>query len=568
METYIRENYSYFHIDCSRLEFIQDTESTLRDLVRGKLVNKTHYRRLLLGRKGTGKSILLKVINQAASAIHGNNLIVCSTHYINMAMAELPSTLIAKAVETPGNRIQLPIRIEKLDSYYLISVNKFVLFIADELDSVFHSSCSAVNGQQIIGEIAEIGNSSEGRIHCIISGSSHQLRQLCFGKLSDKDKKDFPNYVGINLNSTKFSARWIHPFLDKKDFDKVLRLLQSDGTELDTLTKIIIYIQTEGNGRHIADMVQQYPRTMAVDSYSLSTKDISPEDLPLLKAIFTCVTDFMPSHEPVDELVYHWTRYVPLSSVQSLQQCQISVKSLYSLADRGLLRYNDRFNISGSGQEVSLGTPMVYLQLNNMDRDSLTVTEAIALCYPHGCLNQIAEQVAMRFLIEKAAVWIDVPEGLAVKLKHKECNLLAITDTTKKGTVELGKISIDELVNCFWKELDSSEANAVYHFHHANDDGTLIAYRIQLQLGASLIQESEATKLVENFQSMHTITERRYAACNKPVLQQKFYLVTTRQLTLEVKNILQKDCITIIDAAKLRNRVWPDVLKNLGKPYK
>ena len=84
METYIREKArSHFHIDYSRLAFIRDTESTLRNLVGGKLVHHTHYRRLLLGRKGTGKTTLLKVITQAAHSEYRERLIVCSTHYIN-----------------------------------------------------------------------------------------------------------------------------------------------------------------------------------------------------------------------------------------------------------------------------------------------------------------------------------------------------------------------------------------------------------------------------------------------------------------------------------------------------
>lgn len=148
-----------------------------------------------------------------------------------MTMAELPSTLIAKAVD---DCIQLPIRIDELDKH-LSRENKFVLFIADELDSVFLSSYGAVDGKQIIREIAEIGNTSQGRIHCIISGSSHQLRQLCFGKLPEEDRYNFPNYVGINLNSTKFPAHWIHPFLGKSDFD----IMQSVCCKRMTLTRLI-----------------------------------------------------------------------------------------------------------------------------------------------------------------------------------------------------------------------------------------------------------------------------------------------------------------------------------------
>lgn len=317
----------------------------------------------------------------------------------------------------------------------------------------------------------------------------------------------------------------------------------------------------------MAEMVSQDPKTITLDSYSLSMEKFSPEDHALLQAIFTCVIDFMPAHDPSDELVYHWTQYVLLSSVQSHHA--ISLKSLYNLVDRGLVRFNDHFN---TGQQVSLGTPLIFLQLNNIGRDSLTATEAIALRHPHGYLTPIAEQIAMKFLVEKAAKWI-VPAGQAVKLKHKKCNVLTIIDDDKKDIKELSKITIDDLVDSFWKVTMDDLMDCLPHsyavFHEATDDGSLFAHYIQLELGASrMMLDPVANKLLEKHHNdTKTITDR-YAACQKPLKELKWYFVTTRQLGPEENKILGQGFNTIIDAARLKRDVWPDVVKNLGKPYK
>ena len=92
-----------------------------------------------------------------------------------------------------------------------------MLFIADELDSVFRFAPSI--GHAISGEIAQIGDSREGRTHCIISGSSSHLRQLCFCNLPVDDEKQVPSYNKcFDQNSAKFSTQWIYPFLKRMTF--------------------------------------------------------------------------------------------------------------------------------------------------------------------------------------------------------------------------------------------------------------------------------------------------------------------------------------------------------------
>ena len=178
----------------------------------------------------------------------------------------------------------------------------------------------------------------------------------------------------------------------------------------------------------------------------------------------------------------------------------------------------------------------------------------------------------MKFLVEKAAKWI-VPAGQAVKLKHKKCNVLTIIDDDKKDIKELSKITIDDLVDSFWKDTMDDLVDCLPHsyavFHEATDDGSLFAHYIQLELGASrMMLDPVANKLLEKHHNdMKTITDR-YAACQKPLKELKWYFVTTRQLGPEENKTLGQGFNTIIDAARLKRDVWPDVVKNLGKPYK
>ena len=61
---------------------------------------------------------------------------------------------------------------------------------------------------------------------------------------------------------------------------------------------------------------------------------------------------------------------------------------------------------------------------------------------------------------------------------------------------------------------------------------------------------------------MPTIVEQ-YKLCGITVSEQKFYLVTTRQLAQDEKAILKNGNI---DSAFLSENIWPPIVKNLGPP--
>ena len=258
--------------------------------------------------------------------------------------------------------------------------------------------------------------------------------------------RKFPSYsAAFDLNSTKFTARWIHPFLEKDDFCKVFNLMRADDSDPDDIIGNM-YLQTAGNARHMKAMINMDSET--VDSYSLCNKPVDNDNSTILKGVLSCVRDSMPDCNMYLETMANLTRYVPLASVmqlhqiQSLENCDI-VKCIYNLADQGLLRFNDEFDGSHCTPAVSLGTPRIYLELSYVKCD-LSAKESAAHHCPFGSLSKLAEDLAMRFIIEKADAWIpDIKP-----LQHCRCGQLSITNQrTNPGVKTLASITRDELLN-------------------------------------------------------------------------------------------------------------------------
>lgn len=65
------------YLDNSRSRFVKDAAETLADLVRGSLVGRDRYKRLLLGGKGVGKTALLQCLQKAAKCILERHGLYC-----------------------------------------------------------------------------------------------------------------------------------------------------------------------------------------------------------------------------------------------------------------------------------------------------------------------------------------------------------------------------------------------------------------------------------------------------------------------------------------------------------
>jgi hypothetical protein len=215
----------HLHLDNSRREFVQETADTMHMLMNNQLQRNNGHRRLLLAQKGVGKTTLMVEIVKAAQPIADtvHQLVCVSITYDEHTTARLPSTHIGDAlgcVFAHDSNTVSSIEAE------LSRQNKYLLLTVDEFQNVYDGAF-ALGGQQTIGQIRAIGGARGGRIHCIVSGNSSVLPQLCFGKLPDDKRSEYTNYNGIDMNCTKYSTRWIYPMLDASNLTQLMTIQQN-----------------------------------------------------------------------------------------------------------------------------------------------------------------------------------------------------------------------------------------------------------------------------------------------------------------------------------------------------
>ncbi len=179
------------YLDSKRDSFARETFRNLKYMTCGFYKDHTGYQRFLLGRKGIGKTVFLLEIQKVAKEIFSDNLITIYESYLDNTDSTLPSTLICKAI---GIKVKNDIEYIERE---LIKTSKTVFIVLDEIQNLYIKNS---NGKSIIGELSEIGCALEGRIHCIITGYSYNLRQLCFANLSINQKQLVAAYEQVRID--------------------------------------------------------------------------------------------------------------------------------------------------------------------------------------------------------------------------------------------------------------------------------------------------------------------------------------------------------------------------------
>lgn len=511
-------------LDSTREQFARETYRALHYLMDGYHKDNTGYQRLLLGRKGVGKTTFLKTMQNIAKDLFGDNLITIYEHYLNPETSKLPSMLITN--ELTGNVTNMVM--SKITNYipsvlnYNITNNtisssekalekngKFVFLVLDEIQSLYLTNSY---GKSIIGEISEIGGALAGRILCIITGSSYHLRQLCFAKLPVDKKIEFPNYISLDLNSTKFSFRWIYPFLEIEDFEKLVEYFykKSKKNYYNTDQKRInteMYLKTGGNARLLSD----YIINDKCDSYSVSMRHFQsnqtdPNDMikyKILEAVYKCTNayvdkDFISTTEelPTNISAFQtWTKLIKYRIISEKIETDENFEVLpliYNLADSGHIRYiDDRFETYGL---IGLGSPLIYLQLASKGKYEISLDEAVALKSPNTQPNDdIAENITLRFLAKNASKLLQVDSNFRMIDKDVQKIVLKYEYTNILVKEVHANYDQDQIVNRLFKECyennkDVFGMDGLLLEEDQLNGNELIAHRIQIKLGSSCIE--------------------------------------------------------------------------------
>lgn len=574
-----------FVLDYSRRRFIQDAAASLADLVQGRLVNMDRYKRLLLGRKGVGKTTMLHRLLKVASTMLGRHGLICVyLDYSDAASAPMPLESVVAALPT-AFRLFLQARLLMAPRYeHIAIVESFlhnrgitVFAVVDELQNVYRA-CK--QGKRIIGQLSALGASKAGVLHWILSGSSAYLRQLVTARL-DFPSGDWPNYTKLDLNETKFVPVTIEPFVEPADFRSLVRQLVLDGvTPPDEAALGELYLRTGGVPSFVAERLAR--GTLAVDSFVVSSKDIgrrgaTDSDSIFLRALLEVMNAFVPvgreDSEPDLDVFGRWTSMVAYDDVAG-RAIELGVapaavlSTCYNLADRGLVRFHT------SGCTVGFGSAMMMQELWN-DGPALTAEEVVALRKGNqataGGGDDLAGSVTLRMIALKAAL----SDALGFRIPSLLTLPTAISPV-QPLTPGCRPLEAARVVNRMWKELPSRSPSSQQR-DSVGTDGVVILpavegrhplWRIHVKISSVQVTVAKAQEWVARMLMHRRKADDDYAAAGLPLGTQTLVLATTADLHLDARTWLVDSGIVIWDRAFLARNVWPDHVKLIGERFR
>ena len=277
-------------LDSSRRVFIHECGRTLWQLSHGILKNNNAMRRLLLGRKGVGKSFLLTFVKEACET-HFKE--ICCVYMRGLGALNFFKVLADSLKHEPINSLQ---DLERS----LESTHKKLFLIVDELQFIY-SYDQYPRPEGPIEFLEALADSRSGNVHCIISGSSSNMRRLCFAKLREEEKKKYPAYRGTSLNSTRFVPMWILPFVQAEDFlclvDFFVQQQKVDSSAFDDDRIRRLFFGSAGIPRSLQNMVASNSGELT-DSWATSSKEPrSADQIALLDDILQRVQEQIVSEE-------------------------------------------------------------------------------------------------------------------------------------------------------------------------------------------------------------------------------------------------------------------------------
>lgn len=534
-------------IDGSREKFVRLMSKELCELNNDKLVGRNRFRKLLLGRKSVGKTALVKALVDGCSHTYSDMICV----YIilsNDSEQKLPfECIMQEIVSNVSDKIDYALLIDILKSR-----NKKVFLVIDEFQDIFTSMFDAEFSRRYVSQLCTIAESTDGMIHCIITGSSSVLRRLCFRKYKKDGEKDsvFPNYNAVDMNSTKFQPHSIFPHLGKS-FMNFLSCCRPEITSMEEIRDC--YVNTGGN----AGLVLEYDFNNKVSMYTISSKKYYNMDIykPTLNTLCNLTLSMLRRNsivETVDDLVddlSRTTRIFDLSQIRrevSNEKSLCEKQQLYDLSDEGVIYFDD------VNSQIGFGNAYVFYEiLSMMSYDHLLNADElmqIKYCTPN------AELVLLRLLARESKSWLGVP--------------LTTTTVEELDIDKLGSYDINDLEFRMFKELrNMKDCNGIDAVVIESKESEYTIHRIQLKHMSSKprLDKSENLNILTQIDKSHDICFKLYENKFKTV-SIRYYLVTTKECN---PNDFESACtsykklnVTLIGRRNLES-IWPHALKEL-----
>jgi hypothetical protein len=402
-------------LDDSRRQFVRDQAVTIYQLLAGTLKNCSRFRRCLLGRKSVGKTMLLWTLCSALK-----ELCPRLPGYSKDGLEVIFLSCEQQTDRTLRCAVALALKLDGGSSWdtvveFMRDNNKKVLLVIDELQLVYNSDLFN-NGIEFIKDIARIGGDNEGLFHCLLSGSSSDLRRLLSAKMSMEEakEKNLGNYAKVDLNGTKFQACTLTPFLREEHLSKLVDHLAQKHHKTERYNLDRVFMETAGFPGVLDEYIRNWPNNTPGDNYATGLRSLAEDtvEFKLLAQLFSAVRELKsmrslsPStlHTPegdADSVEFTWTTLISVDHID--RNVQQSV--LYNLADSGYLQYLDR----EVDKRIGFYSPRIYLEMSmRCNPGDLTLAELMALRCPQGVYEKAAEEVTARVLMRAVKLWREV----------------------------------------------------------------------------------------------------------------------------------------------------------------
>ena len=393
-------------MDKSREVFVEYHKNIMRKMMDGSQAKSNRFRQLLLGRKGIGKTELMMALREAVEA--AGDIIFVYIDFSNPSTALAPFDHVFRVLPCDVQFEYFKLRkadVAHIPTFRYQWLNealhrrgRVVLIAVDEFHLVYGPACKI--GAYIIEELHTIGGLDGRSIHCILSGSSHNVRKLAFCKIDDPTEASlYPNYKRVDLNSTRYVPFQILPFSESSTVFKgaVTYLLERMKSQKVYSDEDLVNL-LECSGGCVGSLLIMLDGLDA-QPYTTSSKGLSALDkdqLQLLEKLFMSLDVFnipnfeLSSDTGVDnatrlnqptlslEDVFKKIKPVRLDVLKAEYAGFLNPSLLYELVDGGFLHLYQEGN---SGGRISFSMPSYYDELDRLyyKATQVKLSELVAL---------------------------------------------------------------------------------------------------------------------------------------------------------------------------------------------